>query len=289
MDSPRSHNGPVTPKKLITDSVYHNDYANRSTERYEKHLNDTVRALTLCKDLADFVYANGFVNETAMSLCVEDFRFSMRNWVYIKSLFYYEIVDRPKRILQERLESFEIMCNDFQLMFQNINQSLYSIRTENTEFGASILKPIENMNHILERYLNESATKLEVSEVFLSNTTESILAKFQLYFQLLKTRQTTLTDSVTQLHYNARDIWESIIMDEDSWNYYNFVNKSEYSRNISEVEVELNASFTMVIDAVTFSDVIGGSDAQLLSTFDSMGDHMREFKKSLRIDSSFIR
>lgn len=289
MDSPRSHNGPVTPKKLITDSVYHNDYANKSTERYEEYLNDTVKALNLCKNLAEIAYVNGMVNETTLGLCVEDFRFSMRNWVYIKSLFYYEIVDRPKRILQERLENFEMICNDFQLMFQNINQSLYSIRTENTDFGASILKPIENRNRILQRYLNATATKLEVSEVFLSNTTESILAKFQLYFQLLKTRQTTLTDWVTQLHYNAKGIWESIINDEDSLDYYNFVNKSEYSRNITEVEVDLNDSFTMVIDAVRFSDVIGGSDAQLLSTFDRIVDHMTEFKKSLRIDSNFIR
>ncbi|XP_062594641.1 uncharacterized protein LOC134256061 [Saccostrea cucullata] len=289
MDTPRDHNDYAAPKILMKDSLNHNLYANQSTERYERHLNSTVKALYLCKDLAEVAYYSGVVNETELGLCVEDFRFSMRNWVFARSLFYYEIIDRPKRILEEKLENFEVLWNEFQLLFQNLNQSIYSIHSENADFDEDMLKPIENMNSNLERYLNGNATKLEVSQMFLSNTTDSILTEFQFYFQMLKNRQTSLTDWITRLQFISKDIWENIIYDEDSWEYYEFLNKTEYLTNFTEVITDLNESFTSILDTVRFSDVIGSRDAQLLSTFKSIVVHMREFKTSLKIDSSFIR
>ncbi|XP_061184813.1 uncharacterized protein LOC133192822 [Saccostrea echinata] len=289
MDTPRDHNNPAAPKKLMKDSLNHNLYANQSTERYERHLNSTVKALNLCKNLAVVAYYYGMLNDTELGLCVEDFRHAMRNWVFARSLFYYEIIDRPKRILEEKLEHFELKWNEFQLVFQNLNQSIYSIHSENADFDEDVLKPIENMDRNLEQYLSANATKLDVAQVFLSNTTDSILTEFQFYFQMLKNRQTSLTDWISRLQFISRDIWENIINDEDSWEYYEFVNKTEYLTNLTEVTTDLNESFTAILDYVRFSDVIGSSDAQLLSTFKSIVEHMKEFKTSLKIDSNFIR
>lgn len=289
MDISRVHNDPATPKKVIQDSVNHNSYANKSTEQFEDFINKSVVALNLCKDLAGIAYASYTVNETELWLCVEDYRHAMRNWMYARSLFYYEIVERPERILQERHENFESLWTEFQLMFQNINQSLYSIRSENMNFGSNILRPIENSNRQLEQYLIANATKLSLSDEFLSNTTENALSKLTLYFQILKTRQTTLTDWISRLQSSAGDIWQNILNDEDSYDYYRYVNKTEYLKNFTEIESDLKSNFSMILGDVKFTDVIDGQDAQLLSTFNNIIAHMKEFQEALKVDSDFIR
>lgn len=289
MDISRVHNDPATPKKVIQDSVNHNSYANKSTEQFEDFINKSVVALHLCKDLAGIAYASYTVNETELWLCVEDYRHAMRNWMYARSLFYYEIVERPERILQERHENFESLWTEFQLMFQNINQSLYSIRSENMNFGSNILRPIENSNRQLEQYLIANATKLSLSDEFLSNTTENALLKLTLYFQILKTRQTTLTDWISRLQSSAGDIWQNILNDEDSYDYYRYVNKTEYLKNFTEIKSDLKSNFSMILGDVKFTDVIDGQDAQLLSTFNNIIAHMKEFQESLKVDSDFIR
>lgn len=289
MDISRVHNDPATPKKVIQDSVNHNSYANKSTEQFEDFINKSVVALHLCKDLAGIAYASYTVNETELWLCVEDYRHAMRNWMYARSLFYYEIVERPERILQERHENFESLWTEFQLMFQNINQSLYSIRSENMNFGSNILRPIENSNRQLEQYLIANATKLSLSDEFLSNTTENALSKLTLYFQILKTRQTTLTDWISRLQSSAGDIWQNILNDEDSYVYYRYVNKTEYLKNFTEIKSDLKSNFSMILGDVKFTDVIDGQDAQLLSTFNNIIAHMKEFQESLKVDSDFIR
>lgn len=289
MDISRVHNDPATPKKVIQDSVNHNSYANKSTEQFEDFINKSVVALNLCKELAGIAYASYTVNETELWLCVEDYRHAMRNWMYARSLFYYEIVERPERILQERHENFESLWTEFQLMFQNINQSLYSIRSENMNFGSNILRPIENSNLQLEQYLIANATKLSLSDEFLSNTTENALSKLTLYFQILKTRQTTLTDWISRLQSSAGDIWQNILNDEDSYDYYRYVNKTEYLKNFTEIKSDLKSNFSMILGDVKFTDVIDGQDAQLLSTFNNIIAHMKEFQESLKVDSDFIR
>lgn len=289
MDISRVHNDPATPKKVIQDSVNHNSYANKSTKQFEDFISKSVVALNLCKDLAGIAYASYTVNETELWLCVEDYRHAMRNWMYARSLFYYEIVERPERILQERHENFESLWTEFQLMFQNINQSLYSIRSENMNFGSNILRPIENSNRQLEQYLIANATKLSLSYEFLSNTTENALSKLTLYFQILKTRQTTLTDWISRLQSSAGDIWQNILNDEDSYDYYRYVNKTEYLKNFTEIESDLKSNFSMILGDVKFTDVIDGQDAQLLSTFNNIIAHMKEFQEALKVDSDFIR
>lgn len=289
MDIPRAHNNPATPKKLIQDSVNHNSYANKSTVQFESFINKSVVTLNLCKDLAGIAYASYTVKEADLWLCVEDYRHAMRNWMYARSLFYYEIVERPERILQERLENFESLWTEFQLMFQNINQSLYSIRSENTDFGSDILTSIENSNRQLEQYLVANATKLSLSEDFLSNTTEDVLSKLTLYFQILKTRQTTLTDWISRLQSSAGDIWQNILNDEDSYDYYTYINKNEYLKNFTEIESDLKSNFSTILGDVKFTDVIDGQDGQLLSTFNNIIAHMKEFQEALKVDSDFIR
>lgn len=285
----RSHNKPAAPKKLIMETVDHNSYATKSTVQFEQFINKSVVALNLCKDVAEAAYTSHVINQTDLWLCVEDYRHALRNWMYAKSLFYYEIVERPKRILEERLASFELLWNEFESMFQNINQSLYSIRSENTDFGINVLSPIQNSNRNLEQYLSENITKLSLSTEFLSNTSNSILSKFILYFQVLKTRQTTLTDWISRLQSNSENIWKTILTDEDSYDYYRYVNKEEYLKNFTDIETELKTNFSAVLDKVKFTDVINGNDDQLVSTFNNIIAHMNEFKESLKVDSGFIR
>lgn len=105
----------------------------------------------------------------------------------------------------------------------------------------------------------------------------------------MKTRQTTLTDWISRLQSSAGDIWQNILNDEDSYDYYTYVNKNEYLKNFTEIESDLKSNFSTILDDVKFTDVIDGQDGQLLSTFNNIIAHMKEFQEALKVDSDFIR
>lgn len=288
-DTPRSHNDPATPRKLIVSSVNHNYIAKRSAARFKKLLKGSIKALGLCRRIADNAFHTGIVNETSLGVCVDEFLDKIRTWVTIREMFYYEIIDRPQRVLQKRLQNFNLLWNESKSIFQILNQTLSSMRLEGTEFGKGVMSPIKSLSFYFEQYFAANVTKLDVANKCLSQTTEGIVINFQNYLNNLKARETILKKSFPQLQSSVMDIWEIIVEDEDSFEYYKFLNKTEYLKNIIEIEIEFKEKFEVVLNTVQFSDLIGGIDVELVTTLKNITDHMRKFRNSLKIDQDFTR
>lgn len=288
-DTPRNHIDPATPRELISESLKHTSNAKRSVIRFKKLLKGAVKALQLCKILADVSYRTGMVDETELWTCMEDFRDSVRIWLKVRSTFYFEVVDRPVRILQERLTYFNSVWNKAQLLFQNINETLQSVHLEVEDFRNRILKPIRELNHDLERFLSANVTKLEVSNTFLSENTKYVLSGLSAYFQRSNTRYLTLKNQISQLRSSLTSVWENILDDEDSMEYYKFLNKTEYLRNIIEVEIELEENFHDVLEPIKFIQFPAGSNNQLETIVHSIIDHVTKFRDSTILNDNFIR
>ena len=248
-----------------------------------------MKALQLCKTLADVSYRTGMVDETELWTCMEDFRDSVRVWLKVRSTFYFEIVDRPVRILHERLTYFDSVWNKTQLLFQNINETLQFIHLDDEDFRIRILKPIKELNHDLKRYLLANVTKLEVSNTFLSQNTKDAFSGLSAYFQKSKTRYLALKNQFSQLRASITSVWENILDDEDSMEYYKFLNKTEYLRNIIEVEMELEENFHDVLEPMKFIQLPAGSNNQLETIVHSIIDHVTKFRDSTILNDHFIR
>ena len=288
-DTPRSHIDPATPRKLISESLKYTPNAKRSVIRFKKLLKGAVKALQLCKTLADVSYRTGMVDETELWTCVEDFRDSVRIWLKVRSTFYFEVIDRPVRILQERLTYFNSVWNKSQLLFQNINETLQSVHLDVEDFRIRILNPIRELNYGLKRYLSAHVTKLEVSNIFLSENTKFVLSGLSAYFQKSKNRYFALKNQFSQLRSSLMSVWEKILDDEDSMEYYKFLNKTEYLRNIIEVEIELEENFRDVLEPIKFIQLPAVSNNQLMTIVHSIIDHVTKFRDSTILNDHFIR
>ena len=285
-DTPRSHIDPATLRELISESLKHTSNAKRSVIRFKKLLKGAVKALQFCKTLADVSYRTGLVDETELWTCMEDFRDSVRIWLKVRSTFYFEVVDRPVRILKERLTYFNIVWNKTQLLFQNINETLQSLHLDDEDFRIRILNPIRELNNDLERYLSANVTKLEMSNTFLSENTKDVMSGLSAYFQKSKTRYFALKNQFSQLRSSLMSVWENILDDEDSMEYYKFLNKTEYLRNIIEVEIEFEENFHDVLEPIKLP---AGSNNQLETIVHSIIDHVTKFRDSTILNDHFIR
>lgn len=289
MDTPLSHNDPATPRKLIVSSMNHNYNAKRSSARFKKLLKGSIEALSLCRRIAENAFHTGILNETSLGKCVDTFLDKIRTWVTIREMFYYEIIDRPQRVMQKRLQDFNLLWNESKSIFQILNQTLSFMKTEDIEFCKGVISPIKNLSFYFEQYFAANVTKLDIANEFLSQSTEDTLITFNSYLNNVKARETTLMKIFPQLQSSVMDILEMIVEDEDSLEYYKFLNKTEYLKNIVDIKIVFKEKFGAVLNTVQFSDLIGGIDVELVTTLKNITDHMREFRNSLKIDQDFIR
>lgn len=84
------------------------------------------------------------------------------------------------------------------------------------------------------------------------------------------------------------NIWEIIVEDEDSLEYYKLLNKTEYLKNIIDIEIEFEKNSDTVFKTVQFSNLFRGIDVERVITLKTVMDHVKEFRNSLKIDQDFI-
>lgn len=70
--------------------------------------------------------------------------------------------------------------------------------------------------------------------------------------------------------------------------YYKLWNKTEYLKNIIDIDIEFEKKSDAVLNTVQFSDLIRGIDVERVTTLKTTMDHVREFRNSLKIDKDFI-
>lgn len=287
--TPRSHNIPAAPKPLIKESRVHNSYAKKYGKRFGTYLNRTINILNFCQSVVDEAFYNKTLDEGNMTECRETFRFLMRNWVFARSVFYFETIDWPLKQIEERLKNFDILWNELKTVYENLDISLASLKSEIEVFEKSTFVEMEDIHDAIEGYLNDTVTKANVSDIFTSTNFRHLTTSFDQFFQHVRSKESSVSDWIQQLAKDAFEILKVIVNDEDSWEYYNFTGKTHYLGNISEIGQNLGENFTFAAELMHFSDFINGTDSNILSTYNDIVQGMTEYKESLKIDSSFIK
>ena len=288
-DTPLSHNIPAAPKLLIKESRVHNCYAVTFGELFERYFIETIEILGFCQAVVDEAFYNKTMDESNMTECRETFRYLMRNWVFARSVFYFDTIDWPLKQIEKRLKNFDILWNKLRSVYDNLYLSLESLQSELLMFETGTYKKMIEISAAIDGYLNDTVTMANVSGVFTSKTFRHLVTNFDQFFQHIRSKESSVSDWLRQMSDDAYKVLEVIVNDQDSWEYYNFTGKTEYLRNISDIGQNLRENYTLIADLLHFSDVINGSDSDISSVYDDLVQEMTEFKDSLIIDNSFIK
>lgn len=167
--TPRSHNKPAAPKLLIKKSRVHNSYAVKYGRLFGAYLNQTIKILDFCQSVVDEAFYNETLDEGNMTECRETFRYLMRNWVYARSVFYFDTIDWPLKQIKERLKNFDMLWNELKTVYENLDISLTSLKSEIELFEKSTFVEMVDIQDAIEGYLNDTFTKANVSDIFTSN------------------------------------------------------------------------------------------------------------------------
>lgn len=287
--TPRSHNKPAAPKLLIKKSRVHNSYAVKYGRLFGAYLNRTIKILDFCQSVVDEAFYNETLDEGNMTECRETFRYLMRNWVYARSVFYFDTIDWPLKQIKERLKNFDMLWNELKTVYENLDISLTSLKSEIELFEKSTFVEMVDIQDAIEGYLNDTFTKANVSDIFTSNNFRHLTTSFDQFFQHVRSKESSVSDWIQQLSKDAFEILKVIVNDEDSLEYYNFTGKMHYLGNISEIEQNIGENYTFVAELMHFTDLINGTDSNIFSTYNDIVQEMTEYKESLKIDSSFIK
>ncbi|XP_060079768.1 uncharacterized protein LOC132559172 [Ylistrum balloti] len=286
----RRYNEPATPKHLIMKARVHNSYAVKYGEKYGGYLNMTIERLDWLKELSDIAFANSTLDEDRMFYCREEFKFCMRNFVFARSVFYFETIEWPIGILQKRREKFNNLWVQYTSVMENIVQSLKSLILELNKTETLFLNPLNKVRRDISQYIRgENVTKMVIVELLTSQVIQDGITEFRMFFQNIRVREANLLDWIDRLEEDVIELWRTVVQDVDSTEYYNYTQETRFLRNFSEVAVEIRLTFTTIRNMCQMSQIVDNKDALLLDALDAFILDARAYKESIKIDSEFIK
>ncbi|XP_063427504.1 uncharacterized protein LOC134711007 [Mytilus trossulus] len=168
--APRSHNDYAVPVYLLKESLSHNKYAVKFTNRLEYCLNSTYDILTYFKELVDKTYASRNLTEEDIIQGSDDFRSVMGSFSFSKAVTYYEVIERPYRILQQRYLEFEKICFSAETDIHTVEEAVDSLTETIISFNNTYFEPLHLISSVIDRYLsNFDGEKLVIGKQFLSD------------------------------------------------------------------------------------------------------------------------
>ncbi|OWF42348.1 Acid-sensing ion channel 1 [Mizuhopecten yessoensis] len=286
----RHFNRPATPRHLIMEARVHNSYAVKYGQKYGLYLNKTIERLEWLQELSDVAFYNSTLDEDRMFYCREEFKYYMRNFVFARSVFYFDTIEWPIGVLQKRLEYFNSIWSQYSTLMENILQSLKSLELELDKTDALFLNPLNNVLWDISQYIHEeNATKMAIVELLTSQGIQDGMTEFKMFFQNVRVRETNLIDWVNRLEEDVLEMWKIVVDDIDSMEYYEYLNESRLLRNFSDVAIEIRSAFSEIRNMCQMSQIVDNKDALFLDALEAFIVDARAFKESIIIDSDFIK
>lgn len=286
----RRFNGPATPVHLIMEARVHNTYARKYGERFGQYLNKTAERLDWLHELSNIAYLNSSLDEERMFYCREQFRFYMRNWVFARSVFYFDTIEWPIGILKNNLQKLKSIWQEYSTMMENIQQSLQSLVKDVNKMDALFLHPLNEVHRDITQYIQSgNVTKMTIAELLTSQVIQDGITDFKTFFQNVRVREANLIDWINRLEEDVLAMWKIVVEDEDSVSYYQYIHENQYLRNFSEVAVEIRSNFSEIIKLCYMSQVVGNKDSLFLDALEQFITNARSYKESIKIDSEFIK
>ncbi|XP_060600472.1 uncharacterized protein LOC132753933 isoform X2 [Ruditapes philippinarum] len=289
-DLPRAHNPYIVPKPLMNYSMHHNHYMLKyvpTLNSSDFDLMDTV--LSMFIDQATIAYENRTVNDTELNYVYERFQYACRTFMFSKSVVYSQGIELPTRVIQERITSFKNEWSSFNANIVDLRQNLNALVTLLSNITTNILPNMEQIIALMKNYTDSSEGNLmNLAHVFLSNETKLLVNILRIFFQEVQTRGQQINDLTNLLNKPVKNIWTTIITDEDSIEYYNYTDNALFLRNISVVLDEWTGKINELHELDVRQHVFN-KDEDFLIANDGVTVHLEKFKNDIVVDGKFLK
>ena len=123
-NEPRELNIYVTPKPLLNQSLFHNDYAGRYSSRLGEQINRVKESLLVYRDLLEQSFYQGNITFEEIHQNNVQFLSRCRTFYSRKATFYTESVEYPSRVLAEKIEVLERRWREFDSDFHSMYEKV---------------------------------------------------------------------------------------------------------------------------------------------------------------------
>ncbi|XP_045162528.2 uncharacterized protein LOC123527249 [Mercenaria mercenaria] len=294
-DIPRKDNEAIVPKLLLNESLSHNAYARRYSRRVGKDIKRVLKWTNRFEMFTDETYHN--TSDTfdflRMHTLSGQFIDACEDFFHSKSTFYFESVDRPLRFIQERMQNFSNMRRDFD---ENIGEQFNALRTlRNSLFiiQSGVYTDLASGIKLAEEYFVENSTqnvtKLRLAEIFTSKSVSNDLHMLSLFFTEIRQKGQFIYETWKAIRSTSLLIWETILKDKDSVEYYKYKNMTDFLQNYTGVATDLNSIVKMLQDDNDLRNVLRNTDNVFVKATETLTEELREFLHGNEMGESFIR
>ncbi|ESP02499.1 hypothetical protein LOTGIDRAFT_171971 [Lottia gigantea] len=286
----RDNNYYINPKPLLAKSLNHSSYSSKYSSRVGDDINLFKQKLQNLSQILQWAYFNNTLNETELHLAGVMFIYSGRRLFHSKSTFYYESVDYPKRILEQRIADFKVLWRQYENTVNSMRQDLYVLRQSLEELKSSLFQELEIGLSLASHFFQYgNLSKMEVAEEMTSDKVYEGISNFKVFFQNIRSRGQSVFDSWASLSKMTSSIWDAVIYDEDMVSYYQYKNMSDYLRNSGDVRNETERLYSNISMINDFRVPVGNSDSVFLKSLDDFMVYLKTYIDGDKIDSTFIR
>ena len=287
---PRNDNVYISPRPLLRNSLFHSAYVTKYSSRVGVDILKYKAAVSRFAELAAGAYENGTLEKDDMYNADVRFLWRGRRYLHSKSIFDYESVEFPLRVLQDRMTSFERLWRNFEAISQESLGSIESLKVSLENLEGSILERLNHSMQMAREYVaSGNVTKLEIAKELTSQNIYVGISDLKVFFQSLRSRGQNIYDNWDKMAEATNKIWHVVIEDIDMIDYYLYKNLTHFLRNVSEVALETRAEYENFRQQYDFRFLVGSSDSLFLKSLADIMSDMESYLKASIIETDFIR
>ena len=288
---PRRYNSYINPRPLLNESLRHNPYARRYAPRMGEDILKVMNSTLEFKEIVDEVLNNMSSNSTErLKETNAKFIDACEDYFHSKSTFYFETINRPERIIQERIDTFKHLKQDYTKTIDDLRNILERLNNTLRGIRENFLENLALHIDDAAEYLNDSGvTKKDLSEAFTSKNVSTDLHSVQVFFADIRQRGQLVYDQWFEIKNTCFKIWERILNDEDSVEYYRFRKIKKFLQNLTAVEEDLDTRFSEFRNMNDLRFVIGTKDNIFIKAMEKVIYDLGEFKEGNDMNDEFVR
>lgn len=291
----RRDNKVIVPKPLLNSSLSHNAYARRYSKRLGRDIKYVLNLTQMFESFTDDVFKNvtGTFDLFTMQKLSSGFIDACEDYFHSKSTFYFESVDRPLRIIQERIQNFSSLRREFNRETDEQRNSLRTLRNSLTIIQSGFLDALANGIALAEKYgvenATENVTKLHLAEIFTSKAVSNDVHILSSFFTDLRQKGQFIYEQWATIKTTSLKIWETILSDEDSKEYYKYKHMEDFLQNYTDVDTGLTLAVRALNDDNDLRNVLHNTDNVFVRAVDKLNEELRKYLKENEMDETFIR
>ncbi|XP_060575136.1 acid-sensing ion channel 2-like [Ruditapes philippinarum] len=292
---PRDENEAIIPKPLLRESLYHNYYAKRYSKRVGKDIKKVLRYTRNFGTFADESFANtsGMLDVQAMEKISARFIDACEDYFHSKSTFYFETVDRPLRIIQERQQNFSNIRRDFDKNFREQADMLRTLKNSLSIIRSGFLSDLANGIQLVQDYFDENSTKnvtkRQLAQIFTSKGVSNDMHMLSLFFTEIRQKGQYIYQQWTQIGSSVLKVWSSILNDNDSVEYYTYKNMTDFLQNYTDVAENVSSLFEMLKSENDLRNVLRNTDNVFIKAIETLTEELRQFLQGSEMGETFIQ